>query len=51
MFSVNEQFGVCKKMKSDQPITIRRSQAIEETQGHAPNYPMVGDPTLAIAKA
>jgi thioredoxin-dependent peroxiredoxin len=26
------------------------SKDIEETQGHAPNYPMVGDPTLAIAK-
>ena len=24
---------------------------IEETQGHAPNYPMIGDPTLAISKA
>jgi alkyl hydroperoxide reductase subunit AhpC len=23
---------------------------IEETQGHAPNYPMIGDPTLAISK-
>jgi thioredoxin-dependent peroxiredoxin len=23
---------------------------IEETQGYAPNYPMIGDPTLAIAK-
>ena len=23
---------------------------IEETQGHAPNYPMIGDPTLAVAK-
>jgi alkyl hydroperoxide reductase subunit AhpC len=26
------------------------SKDIEETQGHAPNYPMVGDPTLTIAK-
>src|SRR5437868_199914 len=24
---------------------------IEETQGHAPNFPMIGDPTLAISKA
>ena len=24
---------------------------IEETQGHAPNYPMIGDPELRIAKA
>src|SRR6266550_119222 len=24
---------------------------IEETQGTAPNYPMIGDPTLAVAKA
>src|ERR1700746_1317779 len=24
---------------------------IEETQGHAPNYPMVGDPELKVAKA
>lgn len=23
---------------------------IAETQGHAPNYPMIGDPTLAISK-
>jgi alkyl hydroperoxide reductase subunit AhpC len=23
---------------------------IEETQGHAPNYPMIGDPDLAVAK-
>ena len=23
---------------------------IKETQGHAPNYPMIGDPTLAISK-
>jgi alkyl hydroperoxide reductase subunit AhpC len=23
---------------------------IEETQGHAPNFPMIGDPTLAISK-
>ncbi len=28
----------------------RWSKDIEETQGHAPNYPMVGDPDLAIAK-
>jgi alkyl hydroperoxide reductase subunit AhpC len=24
---------------------------IEETQGHAPNYPMIGDPELKVAKA
>jgi alkyl hydroperoxide reductase subunit AhpC len=24
---------------------------IEETQGHAPNFPMIGDPSLAISKA
>ena len=23
---------------------------IKETQGHAPNYPMIGDPTLAVSK-
>ena len=28
----------------------RWAQDIEETQGIAPNYPMIGDPTLAIAK-
>src|SRR5262245_39285377 len=27
------------------------SDDIEETQGHAPNYPMIGDPDLSIAKA
>ena len=26
------------------------SKDIEETQGFAPNYPMIGDPTLAISK-
>jgi alkyl hydroperoxide reductase subunit AhpC len=26
------------------------SKDIEETQGQAPNYPMIGDPTLSIAK-
>ena len=26
------------------------SKDIEETQGHAPNYPMIGDPTLEISK-
>ena len=26
------------------------SKDIEETQGHAPNYPLIGDPTLAISK-
>ncbi len=26
------------------------SKDIEETQGHAPNYPMIGDPDLEIAK-
>jgi thioredoxin-dependent peroxiredoxin len=29
----------------------RWSKDIEETQGTAPNYPMIGDPTLAVAKA
>jgi alkyl hydroperoxide reductase subunit AhpC len=24
---------------------------IEETQGHAPNYPLIGDPTLEVAKS
>jgi alkyl hydroperoxide reductase subunit AhpC len=28
----------------------RWSKDIEETQGHAPNYPMIGDPDLAVAK-
>jgi alkyl hydroperoxide reductase subunit AhpC len=28
----------------------RWSQDIRETQGYAPNYPMIGDPTLAISK-
>ncbi len=27
------------------------SKDIEETQGHAVNYPLIGDPTLAVAKA
>src|SRR5262245_51084904 len=27
------------------------SKDIEETQGHAPNYPMIGDPELKVAKA
>jgi alkyl hydroperoxide reductase subunit AhpC len=27
------------------------SMDIHETQGHAPNYPMIGDPTLEIAKS
>lgn len=27
------------------------SKDIEETQGHAPNYPMIGDTDLAVAKA
>ena len=29
----------------------RWARDIEETQGLAPNYPMIGDPTLAISKA
>ena len=29
----------------------RWARDIEETQGHAPNYPMVGDPELRVAKA
>ena len=28
----------------------RWSEDIRETQGHAPNYPMIGDPTLEISK-
>ena len=28
----------------------RWSKDIEETQGHAPNYPLIGDPELAISK-
>ena len=28
----------------------RWADDIKETQGHAPNYPMIGDPDLAIAK-
>jgi thioredoxin-dependent peroxiredoxin len=35
------------------PVTNHEKWAkdIEETQGHAPNYPLVGDPTLEVAKA
>src|SRR5215510_1818240 len=29
---------------------VRWSRDIDETQGTAPNYPMIGDPTLAISK-
>src|SRR5262245_12989328 len=29
---------------------VKWSKDIEETQGIAPNYPMIGDPTLAISK-
>ena len=29
---------------------VRWVKDIAETQGHAPNYPMIGDPSLAIAK-
>src|SRR5205814_10370364 len=29
----------------------RWAQDIEETQGYAPNYPMIGDPDLKISKA
>jgi alkyl hydroperoxide reductase subunit AhpC len=34
------------------PVDRHQSWAkdIEETQGYAPNYPMIGDPTLAISK-
>ena len=28
----------------------RWSKDIEETQGHAPNYPMIGDPSLKVSK-
>src|SRR3954466_13477934 len=27
------------------------AQDIKDTQGHAPNYPMIGDPELKVAKA
>jgi alkyl hydroperoxide reductase subunit AhpC len=30
---------------------LRWSKDIEETQGHAVNYPMIGDPELRVAKA
>ena len=29
---------------------VKWSEDIRETQGHAPNYPMIGDPTLAVSK-
>jgi len=29
---------------------VRWANDIKETQGHAPNYPMIGDPSLEIAK-
>ena len=34
------------------PVTshVKWADDIRETQGHAPNYPMIGDPTLAISK-
>jgi thioredoxin-dependent peroxiredoxin len=34
------------------PVTDHHkwSKDIEETQGHAPNYPMIGDPELKVAK-
>ena len=34
------------------PVNKHSSWAkdIEETQGHAPNFPMIGDPTLAVSK-
>jgi len=35
------------------PVSDHRkwSKDIEETQGHAPNYPMIGDPELKVAMA
>ena len=30
---------------------LKWAHDIHETQGHAPNFPMIGDPTLAISKA
>jgi alkyl hydroperoxide reductase subunit AhpC len=35
------------------PVDLHSKWAndIEETQGHAPNYPMIGDPDLKVAKA
>jgi alkyl hydroperoxide reductase subunit AhpC len=44
----------CKVMGlSVDPVSNHQKWAkdIEETQGHAPNYPMVGDPRLEVAKA
>jgi alkyl hydroperoxide reductase subunit AhpC len=34
------------------PVTSHSKWAVDikETQGHAPNYPMIGDPTLAVSK-
>jgi alkyl hydroperoxide reductase subunit AhpC len=34
------------------PVTshVKWAEDIRETQGQAPNYPMIGDPTLAISK-
>jgi alkyl hydroperoxide reductase subunit AhpC len=34
------------------PVTNHSKWAVDikETQGHGPNYPMIGDPTLAISK-
>jgi thioredoxin-dependent peroxiredoxin len=33
------------------PDHVRWSKDIEETQGHAVNYPLIGDPELRVAKA
>jgi alkyl hydroperoxide reductase subunit AhpC len=30
---------------------VKWAKDIEETQGHAPNYPLIGDPKLEVAKA
>jgi alkyl hydroperoxide reductase subunit AhpC len=47
-----ENRGVKVVGLSVDPVEKHRSWAkdIEETQGHAPNYPMIGDPTLAISQ-
>jgi alkyl hydroperoxide reductase subunit AhpC len=47
-----EQRGVKVVGLSVDPVDRHSTWAkdIEETQGHAPNFPMIGDPTLAVSK-
>ena len=47
-----ERRGVKVIGLSVDPVDKHKNWAkdIEETQGHAPNYPMIGDPTLAISQ-